>query len=931
MTTRTRLVGGAFLLLLLNSGWVWAFPAPNVFYVGNVLAHIGLGVLLLLTFWLAREPVIRQLRSGSWVAYGVLTLCGILGLVLAWIGATRPHMNVVIAHGAAGFLGALLLAWWAWRNAPRFGRATAAALAVALAFPAYAWMRDRYFPRADDQIVNPLMPPMSMYEEGPGKDSPFFPSSSDTNTGDYIPSGFFLESEACKECHTDIYNQWHSSAHHFSSFNNQFYRKSIELMQETAGIEASKWCAACHDHAMFFNGRFEKPVVGQIDTPEAHAGLGCMSCHSMVKVNDTMGNSGFVMEYPELHGLAMSDNPVIHTVQKYVTNIAPAAHRRAFLKPFMRTSEYCSACHKVHLDVPVNDYRWFRGFNEYDSWQASGVSGQGARSFYYPPASKECRDCHMPLTPSDDKGNYYGQVHSHRFPAANTALPHVNRDEEQLRTTEAFLKDDIVSVDIFAAAPADTLVDAPEMRRRAGDAQMATTFGVGEESAGGRGPVILRDVGHMAAPLDRVKPVFSPGDRVKVDVVVRTRSVGHFFPGGTVDSVDCWVELRGKDAKGRDVFWSGGVQRDGEGPVDPGAHFYRSVMLDEHGNLINKRNAFQTRSLLYARLIPPGAADVSHYLVEIPKWAEGPIRLEAKVHYRKFSHYYTQFSYAGKAESDDKTLYGKGFDDRPYSFKAANIPANVSGAIKDKIPALPITTLAAAETELALGEGKTDWKTATQEDDAVRWNDYGIGLLLQGDLKGAEYAFTRVTEAKPDWADGWLNVGRTLIEEGQTDTARPWVEKALELGPDLARVHYFYAQIFKSTGEYEDALLWLRRASETYPKDRVVLNDIGRILFLQKKYSEAVKILDRVARIDPEDLQMHYTRMLCYRGMGEMDLAAQEEQLFRRFKADESSQTRTAEPRRRSPEDNNERQTIHEHVSAPLPDASPALAGGTDD
>ena len=63
------------------------------------------------------------------------------------------------------------------------------------------------------------------------------------------------------------------------------------------------------------------------------------------------------------------------------------------MKPFMRQDvpEFCSACHKVHLDVPVNNYRWFRGFNDYDNWQASGVSGQGARSFYYPPKTPDLR------------------------------------------------------------------------------------------------------------------------------------------------------------------------------------------------------------------------------------------------------------------------------------------------------------------------------------------------------------------------------------------------------------------------------------------------------------------------------------------------------------------------------------------------------------
>ena len=32
-----------------------------------------------------------------------------------------------------------------------------------------------------------------------------------------------------------------------------------------------------------------------------------------------------------------------------------------------------------------------------------------------------------------------------------------------------------------------------------------------------------------------------------------------------------------------------------------------------------------------------------------------------------------------------------------------------------------------------------------------RWNDYGIGLLLQGDLKGAVAAFERVIEIDPQY------------------------------------------------------------------------------------------------------------------------------------------------------------------------------------
>src|SRR5438552_8280468 len=134
-----------------------------------------------------------------------------------------------------------------------------------------------------------------------------------------------------------------------------------------------------------------------------------------------------------------------------LVRLDPGPHKATMLKPFHRRSraEFCSTCHKVHLDAPVNHYRWIRGFNEYDNWQASGVSGQGARSFYYPPKAQQCADCHMPAVKSADAGAIQGVIHSHAFPGANTALPVANEDQAQLELTKKFLKDS-VTVDIFA-------------------------------------------------------------------------------------------------------------------------------------------------------------------------------------------------------------------------------------------------------------------------------------------------------------------------------------------------------------------------------------------------------------------------------------------------------------------------------------------------
>jgi tetratricopeptide (TPR) repeat protein len=105
---------------------------------------------------------------------------------------------------------------------------------------------------------------------------------------------------------------------------------------------------------------------------------------------------------------------------------------------------------------------------------------------------------------------------------------------------------------------------------------------------------------------------------------------------------------------------------------------------------------------------------------------------------------------------------------------------------------------------------------------------------------------------------------------------------------------------------------------EQYPKDRVVRNDLGRTLFLSRKYPEAIAQLQQVIAIDPEDLQANYNLMLCYKGMGDTAKAAEYEKLYLRFKADESAQVITGPYRRLHPEDNNERQLIHEHVSVPL-------------
>jgi len=924
--TIDRLLYGLLFFLSISAVYLYAFPQPNISYAGVVLLHTAAGVLATILL----IPLLGKLvRSGSFPARAgwILIAAGaIVGLILIKTGTPRSEWNKLYAHIVISLAGVgLLVAGWVGRRSEanqRPGSMASSATRVIICLALVSglgyganYLRQRWQTRS--RIENPAMPPATMNGEGDGPQGAFFPSSAQVYGSQKIPSKFFMESDSCKRCHEDIYNQWYSSAHHFSSFNNQWYRKSIEYMQDTEGTKPSKWCGGCHDPAVLYAGLMDTPIKKIVHRPEAQAGLGCMMCHSIADVKSTMGQGDFYLEYPKLHELAATKNPVARALHDFLIRLNPEPHRRVFLKPFMRdqTAEFCSSCHKVHLDVPVNHYRWFRGFNEYDNWQASGISGQGARSFYYPAKSQQCADCHMPFEASKDQGNVNGFVHSHRFPAANTAVPTANEDAAQLKLTEDFLKSGIVSVDIFALSAAQ----APLKAGVATQSDLSTTFAVGEEAETKINAESAGEAVPVSAPLNRVQPPLRRGDTVRVDVVVRTKKVGHFFPGGTVDAYDTWLELKGTDNKGQTIFWSGMVGDNGHGPVEKGAHFYRSLQIDAHGNPINKRNAWATRAVVYVHLIPPGAADTVHYRMFVPQNAGDKITLHARLCYRKFSWWNTQFAFAGEPDPSKPDQVEPSYDDRSFTFTA---PLKGVSAKEEKIPDLPIVALAEDEVTLpvvAHNQPLPSPKTVTLKQEWQRWNDYGIGLFLQGDLKGAAAAFERVTEADPNNPDGWVNIGRSAVQEGDMARARTVLEKALSLSPNLARANFFYAKVLRSDGDYEGAAARLNTVLAQYPRDRVALNDLGRILFLERKYGQAVKVLESVLEVDPEDLEAHYNLMLSYNGLGNEKLAKEHEQRYMRFKADESAQAITGPYRQLHPEDNNERQPIHEHVSAPLP------------
>ncbi len=128
-----------------------------------------------------------------------------------------------------------------------------------------------------------------------------------------------------------------------------------------------------------------------------------------------------------------------------------------------------------------------------------------------------------------------------------------------------------MTIDVFGLVPGDAAAPRPAREVGGGEPRLSTTFAAGEESMSfGAAPFFVAPPAEVVAPLDKVDAAVRRGDSARLEVVVRTRKVGHFFPGGTVDAFDVWVELEVVDSNGKTILHSGFLD-DPRLPDRPGA------------------------------------------------------------------------------------------------------------------------------------------------------------------------------------------------------------------------------------------------------------------------------------------------------------------------------------------------------------------------
>lgn len=707
-------------------------------------------------------------------------------------------------------------------------------------------------------------------------DKYYFPSLAKTSDGKFIPAHVLDNNEYCLKCHKDAYDSWFHSAHHFSSFNNPAYLASVRetrevLLKSDGNVKGARWCAGCHDPVPFLSGAFDDPKFDDVNHPTAQAGITCTTCHAITHVNSTRGNADFTIEEPQHYPFAASENAALQWFNNQLIKAKPEFHKRTFLKDFHKSAEFCSTCHKVHLPYDLNKYKEFlRGQDHYHTYLLSGVSGHGARSFYYPEkAVQNCSGCHMPAKESQDFGAKFfadakqPSIHNHLFPGANTGLAWLKNSPETIAAHEGFLKEKL-RVDIFGVKENGTID------------------------------------GTLHAPLRPEVPVLEPGKTYLLETVIRTLKMGHPFTQGTADSNEVWLDVTVTSGD-RVIGRSGAI--DDATEVDPWSHFINAFVLDRNGNRIDRRNPQNIFVPLYNNQIPPGAGQTVHYQLPIPVDVTEPVAVEVKLQYRKFDKIYTDY-FTSKARPGDLPIrgYERG---KPYRNE------------------LPVVTLCQDRIVFPVRGGDAAVENPKVEIPPwQRWNDYGIGLLLKGqgraEPRQAEEAFLQVEKLKR--FDGPLNLARTYYAEGRLDEAVAALARAGTYADPPAppwTIAWLSGLVNREQGRLSDAednfrsVLYDQTPERQargfdFSLDYEVINLLGMTLFDRARQirdpsrkeerdvllHEAVAKFRDTLKIDAEDATAHYQLSLLYKELGDRGHAEEHQKLHARYKLDDNARDR---------------------------------------
>ena len=272
-------------LIAANSIFIAAFTRDTAFFYAMLLLHLTLGLLIAIPFFVfavthAKRMIRMWNKRAKYAGLAIFTLA----IVCVSTGAVHdlPRRDAQQPRDLARC------------TSPRFRSPSSPSSSTAARTPTSCSSAGSTPGAARWRSSWRRWPVVAKLEKPPKRivnvngDTVFYPSSSETFDQGLLDGKKLAANGYCKECHPDSFHQWERSAHRFSSFNNPFYRKSVELMADQVGRERTKWCSGCHDPVVLFTGQMGAATQAAFsyDSWEAQQGLTCMSCHSIAEVKD---------------------------------------------------------------------------------------------------------------------------------------------------------------------------------------------------------------------------------------------------------------------------------------------------------------------------------------------------------------------------------------------------------------------------------------------------------------------------------------------------------------------------------------------------------------------------------------------------------------------------------------------------------------------
>jgi tetratricopeptide (TPR) repeat protein len=388
----------------------------------------------------------------------------------------------------------------------------------------------------------------------------------------------------------------------------------------------------------------------------------------------------------------------------------------------------------------------------------------------------------------------------------------------------------------------------------------------------------------LIAPLGSTAFNINPGEQLEFFVVIQNRGIGHSLIPEQRDFYEAWVEFLVKDGDGSEVFHSGFLNPDGT--LDQTAHSFTNRLIDSDGQLLSNHEIWLRRAVAYDQTILAGHSTIVCYQFRIPQNVKGPLSVTSRVNYRHFNQGYLD--------------YVLGSDHLAY----------------------PVVEMASQVRTVSLGNNPAI-ADAGANPDWMRWNNFGIGFLDQGQYGAATNAFSHVANLRPDYADGRTNVAlANLLWEKYSD-ARASIDQALELSPNNPRSLYYRGLIERVEGDLDASVTDLQLVAKQFPRSREVSRELAVSYYLTRKDELARQEFEIVQSVDPDDVAAHYYLAILYRRVGMNDKADEQAALYTDKRDDSSAPTRVSVFLRKHPDADNESLPLHVHSETELRTTGP--------